>query len=434
MSSDFRVISKLGEGSFAQVFKVKMNRTNKYYAVKRLKKRYSSIEEVQRLPELLSLQHLQGHPHVIELVDMIYDNKNGFAAMVFELMDCNLYELGQERKRPFDERTALILSCQLLSAVAFMHSKNMFHRDIKPENCMINRDTMLLKLADFGSTRGVANAAPYTEYVATRWYRAPECILTSGSYGPEVDEWAVGCMIYELLTSRPLFPGKHEVDQISRIHAVLGTPSGDVLAQFSRNPNTQISLKFPERGPTDFHKLLPRRISEPVIDLMLKLLVYNPQDRISAGDALQHPAFAEIRDLEMDWRASDQNVPFSHFFLNQGRVPVRFAVEQQPQPIVSGEAKPAVTESEKLPKLAHGPIIAKPKVGGLDGGLIESRIKAGQRIKEWQEKKAANMKMKKPIAPPFLSVAYHLSTPGVNAQFEKPRPELLLPVLPKLAR
>jgi renal tumor antigen len=315
----------------------------------------------------------------------------------------------------------------------------MFHRDIKPENCMINKDTMQLKLADFGSTRGVANAAPYTEYVATRWYRAPECLLTSGSYGPEVDEWAIGCMIYELLTARPLFPGKHEVDQIGRIHAVLGTPSGDVLAQFSRNPNTQISLKFPERGPQDFHKLVPKRISEAVIDLMLKLLVYNPQDRMGAADALQHPAFAEIRALEVDWRASDQNEPFSLYFLNHGRTPapntrvlVEVPREQQPQAIVSDVSKPVVIESEKLPKLCAAPLIApKSKVGLLDGCLIESRIKAGKRIKEWQDKNTIHVKVKKSGAH-FLSMAGHITKPAVNGQFDKPRAELLLPVLPKL--
>jgi renal tumor antigen len=237
--------------------------------------------------------------------------------MVFELMDCNVYELINDHKCPFDGRTTIILSYQLLSAIAFVHSHKMFHRDVKPENCMVNRETMELKLADFGSTGGIdSQTAAYTEYVSTSWYRAPECILTSGSYGPEVDEWAVGCMIYELLTARPLFPGRHEVDQIARIHSLLGTPTHDVLAQFSQNPNTQISLSFAPRAPQDFHKMLPNA-SDALVDLMLRLLTYNPADRIAAANAVEHPAFAEVRECE---RTCEPGVPLSYFFLSGGRV------------------------------------------------------------------------------------------------------------------
>ena len=316
LGPDFRIVSKLGEGSFAEVFKVRATRSGQFYAIKRLKKRYRSIDEVNRLPEVLFLKQLQGNPNVIKLIDLIYDQKNGYVAIVFELMDCNLYELLSEHKRPYSEDISLLLIFQLLLAVSYMHSKNLFHRDIKPENCMVDRETLCLKLCDFGSTRGVSSSAPYTEYVSTRWYRAPECILTSGSYGPEVDEWSAGCMLFELLTTRPLFPGKHEIDQIARIHNLLGTPARDVLAQFRRNPNTQISFQFPQRPAQDLHKLLPKT-SYDTIDLLQCLLTYNPQDRISAADALQHPAFATIRRYYNDWLLTDQELPFSAYYLNE---------------------------------------------------------------------------------------------------------------------
>lgn len=312
---DYQVVAKLGEGSFAEVFKVKCtnNKNFEYLAVKRLKKRYRSIDEVNRLPEVLSLKALQGHPNIIKLVDLIYASNTGSVAMAFELMDCNAYEFISEYKRPFDEQTALILIYQLLKSIAFMHSKNMFHRDIKPENCMINRETLILKLCDFGSTRGIitSNVTPYTEYVSTRWYRAPECILTSGSYGKEVDEWAVGCMLYELLTTRPLFPGKHEIDQITRIHKLLGTPSREILAQFRKNPNNQISFAFPQQRATDLHLILPRA-SEETVELLQKLLVYDPANRIDACDALQLPAFARIREFESLWYQAFQNAENNH--------------------------------------------------------------------------------------------------------------------------
>lgn len=315
--SDFRIVSKLGEGSFAEVFKVRSNQDGNFYAVKRLKKRYRSIEEVNRLPEILYLKQLQGNPNIIDLKDLIYDQNNGFVAIVFELMDCNLYEFLGDYKQPFEEDVSLLLIYQLLLSVRFLHSKNMFHRDIKPENCMVNKDTYLLKLCDFGSTRAVSSSAPYSEYVSTRWYRAPECILTFGSYGQEVDEWAAGCMLFELLTGKPLFPGRHEIDQIYRIHNLLGTPTGDVLAQFKRNPNTKINFQFQKRPAQDMKKLLPK-ISDDTIDLLMKLLTYNPVDRITASEALQHPAFDIINQYYEEWQKNvspTSSMPFSAYYM-----------------------------------------------------------------------------------------------------------------------
>jgi renal tumor antigen len=411
MGPGFRVVSKLGEGSFAEVFKVKTDHGNQFYAVKRLKKRYNCVEDVHKLPEVIALQQLQGHPNVITLVDLIYDSKNGYVAMVFELMDCNVFELLPEDKAPFDERTSLMLSYQLLSAIAFMHSKHLFHRDVKPENCMVMRDTMLLKLADFGSTRGLSSSAPYTEYVSTRWYRAPECILTSGSYGPEVDQWAVGCMIYEFLTARPLFPGKCEVDQIRRIHQMLGTPATDLLAQFSRNPNTQIGLRFVQCPPRDFRTILPGNVSDEAVDLILRLLTYNPHDRISAADALRHPAFAEIRESEQQWKRTDMTVPLSAFFL----FPERFtavAVEP-PRPLV-----PPVRVKPPKPLAAPSkPLIVRPiPVNPKQPADSHAKVKGG---KEWQRRQV------KPIPQPAHAPIYRMARPAVDKSYQKPGPDLL---------
>jgi renal tumor antigen len=235
------------------------------------------------------------------LVDVMFDGCNGYVAMVFELMDCNLYEYMKKRKAPLDEPTAIRIIYQILKAIAYMHSKNMFHRDLKPENCMINVNTTEVKLGDFGSTRMGKAVAPFTEYVSTRWYRAPECILTSGSYGKEVDIWAVGCILYELIANRPLFPGKHELDQITRIHHVLGTPSKEILAQFRKNPNTQMSYSFPPRNPVDFRQVLPKASPE-FIDLLKQLLTYDPRIRATAHEALELPIFAKLRATDQRWQ------------------------------------------------------------------------------------------------------------------------------------
>lgn len=313
---EWRVIAKLGEGSFAEVYKVKSLKNQNFYAIKMLKKRYRSVEEVNRLPEIMALRALQGCPNIIKFAGVLYDSQHMCLALVFELLDQNLFELIRDNQQPFDEKINLLLIYQLLKGLYHMHKKNLFHRDIKPENCMVNKGTFELKLADFGSTRQTSDTGPFTEYVATRWYRAPECILTSGSYGPAVDIWAVGCVLYEVLTTRPLFPGKHQLDQIARIHNILGTPNRDVLNQFRQNPNTQINYAFPFRAKQEFQVLLPGTSPE-IIDLLSKLLVYDPAGRITAQEALKHPAFELFRRYEPIYEHSAKDIPFSQFVLEK---------------------------------------------------------------------------------------------------------------------
>jgi renal tumor antigen len=448
LGSDFRVITKLGEGSFAEVFKVRSLRTGEYFAVKRLKKHYRRIDEVNQLAEVAALRALQGHPNVVNLVDFTYDATNGYVVMVFEVMECNVYEFITQHKRPFEEQTALLLVYQLLKAIAFMHSKSLFHRDIKPENCMVNTDTLVLKLCDFGSTRGPTSAAQYTEYVSTRWYRAPECILTSGSYGPEVDEWAVGCMLYELLTSRPLFPGKHELDQISRIHSVLGTPSRDLIQQFKRNPNQQMSYAFPQRHGQDFRKLLPR-VSPRTIDLLSGLLTYDPHMRLTAADALAMDCFRDLRRAYAAWEDTESKVPFPVFFADptagnqvapeflpqtihrpdsdRNVVPVHETVTH-PKPAYVLPSEVTLGDQQTAPDFGPPPApLPKPAIKTIQAGLMDSRIRAVQRIKAYQDA-IAMRKAAKPIA--YHPPAFQLRAMKPLGYF-RPRPELVQPRMPK---
>jgi renal tumor antigen len=470
LGSDFRVISKLGEGSFAEVFKVRSLRTGEYYAVKRLKKRYRRVDDINQLAEVASLRALQGHPNIVNLVDLTYDSTNGYVAMVFEVLECNVYEFITQHKRPFEEQTAILLVYQLLKAIAFMHSKSLFHRDIKPENCMVNTDTLVLKLCDFGSTRGPTSSAQYTEYVSTRWYRAPECILTSGSYGPEVDEWAVGCMLYELLTTRPLFPGKHELDQISRIHNVLGTPSRDLIQQFKRNPNQQMSYAFPQRHGQDFRKLLPR-VSPHTIDLLCGLLTYDPHMRLTAADALAMDCFRELRRADAAWEATDRRTPFPVYFgrhasndqiatenmsppadrpdSDRNAAPIQETVAH-PQPAYVLPSEVTLSDQQTVPDIgvspAPPPRIAvpqpaapppatmpmpgpnpKPAIKPVQADLIGSRVLAAQRAKAYVDPIALR-RAPKPGA--YHGPTFHLRATKPPA-YQRPRPELVQPRLPR---
>lgn len=208
---------------------------------------------------------------------------------------------------------------QIFTALDHMHKKGVFHRDIKvrlvapkaftllpldlrdsnltsrtfiaqPENILVDKNGKNLKLADFGSCRGINSKPPFTEYISTRWYRPPECLLTSGMYGEEMDVWGAGCILFELTTLYPLFPGSDEADQIHRIHRVLGTPKPSVVAKLRKHASPQASFAFPHQDGIGLSKLLPDA-PESCIDLLNQTVAYDAPDRISSHHALKHPYF-----------------------------------------------------------------------------------------------------------------------------------------------
>eukprot|EP01017_Pseudomicrothorax_dubius_P040015 TRINITY_DN6212_c0_g1_i4.p1 TRINITY_DN6212_c0_g1~~TRINITY_DN6212_c0_g1_i4.p1 ORF type:complete len:172 (-),score=30.06 TRINITY_DN6212_c0_g1_i4:38-553(-) len=156
----YRLIKKEGEGTFSEVIKAQSIKTSKYVAIKCMKNHFDSLEQVNNLREIQALRKLSPHPHIIKLLEVLFDEPTGRLALVFELMDMNVYDSIRGRKTYLSEQKVKWYMYQLLKAIDHMHKNGIFHRDIKPENILLVDDT--LKLADFGSCRGIFSKQPYT--------------------------------------------------------------------------------------------------------------------------------------------------------------------------------------------------------------------------------------------------------------------------------
>ena len=214
-------------------------------------------------------------------------------------MDMNLYEAIKDRKKYLPERKAKSWIYQTLKALDYMHRNGIFHRDIKPENILIRNDQV--KLADLGSCKGIYSKPPFTEYISTRWYRSPECLLTDGYYNYKMDIWGLGCVFFELLTLVPLFPGDDEIDQVNKINNILGSPPDDLYQKFVKNSAHRDQFCFENQKGTGLNKYLGH-INPKIVDLINKMLAYDPDERLTAKQCLNHECFRDLleQDLKMN--------------------------------------------------------------------------------------------------------------------------------------
>jgi len=289
----YKLVTKKGEGTFSEVVKAQNIAVGSFHAIKCMKENYTSVHKVNNLREIQALRRLSPHPNIINLEEVLFDQPTGRLAMVFELMDKNLYDLICGRRDHLDTKLTTSLAGQLFTALDHIHDRGIFHRDIKPENILVDKTAGILKLADFGSCRGTNSKQPFTGYIATRWYRSPECLLTNGHYGSEMDIWGAGSVLFELISLYPLFPGSDEVDQLNRIHKVVGTPPPQVLAKMKLKSSCDSDFHFPAEKGVGIRHFIPHA-SSCCVSFISRTLVYDFSLRISAKEALRHAYFDEL--------------------------------------------------------------------------------------------------------------------------------------------
>ncbi|XP_055550551.1 uncharacterized protein LOC129733030 isoform X2 [Wyeomyia smithii] len=311
----YLTLSQLGDGTYGTVVLGQRKDTGEKVAIKRMKRKYYSWEEAMNLREVKSLKKLS-HANVVKLKEVI--RENDVLYFVFEYMQENLYQLIKDRENHFPEATIRLILQQILTGLAFMHRHGFFHRDLKPENVLCCGPE-LVKIADFGLAREIRSRPPYTDYVSTRWYRAPEVLLHSTRYGSAIDLWAVGCIAAELYTFRPLFPGSSEVDQLFKICSVLGTPEKNDWPDGHKLAST-IQFRFPECPKIALESLVTRAGSA-AIQLLEDFLQWDPDKRPTAQQSLKYSYFSTVKQKNSANLTQNGNPQLPQLVQNNNSVP-----------------------------------------------------------------------------------------------------------------
>lgn len=285
----------IGNGSFGVVYQAKLIDTGELVAIKKVlqDKRFKNRE--------LQIMRKLEHQNIVKLKYFFYSSGEKkdevFLNLVLEYVPETVYRVARhycKSKQTIPTLYIKLYMYQLFRSLAYIHSQGVCHRDIKPQNLLLDPETGILKLCDFGSAKVLVRGEPNVSYICSRYYRAPELIFGATDYTCQIDVWSAGCVLAELLLGQPIFPGDSGVDQLVEIIKVLGTPTREQIREM--NPN-YTEFKFPQIKPHPWPKVFRPRTPSEAIQLVSKLLEYTPSSRISPLDACAHPFFDELRDI-----------------------------------------------------------------------------------------------------------------------------------------
>lgn len=295
------IVSRLGAGSYGEVFLCDDSHTGTQVAIKWIRDFTKDPLGGKRIFREIRLLSALRHENLLKLVDLLPVPSPDFddVCIVLPYMHLDLHRLIYSKTK-LTESHCQAFTCQILRGLGYLHSAGVVHRDLKPSNVLVNQDCTL-RIADFGLARGRSKESEtLTDYVVTRWYRAPELMLLPSGYFEAVDLWSVGCIHVEVLGREVLFPGKDHPDMLRRIASVLGFSAGRDLAWVPAEHRSQIErtlkvLALPENPVEGLEKRVTG-MSEEGLDFVRQLLEKVPMRRISADDAIAHPYLAHLRD------------------------------------------------------------------------------------------------------------------------------------------
>ncbi|XP_064616614.1 glycogen synthase kinase-3 beta-like isoform X2 [Liolophura sinensis] len=284
----------IGNGSFGVVYQAKLIESGEHVAIKKVlqDKRFKNRE--------LQIMRKLEHQNIVKLKYFFYSagekKDEVYLNLVLEYVPETVYRVARHYSKSKQTIPILYIKLymyQLFRSLAYIHSQGVCHRDIKPQNLLLDPETGVLKLCDFGSAKTLVKGEPNVSYICSRYYRAPELIFGATDYTSQIDVWSAGCVLAELLLGQPIFPGDSGVDQLVEIIKVLGTPSREQIREM--NPN-YTEFKFPQIKAHPWTKVFRPRTPPEAIQLVSRLLEYTPVARISPLEACAHPFFDELRE------------------------------------------------------------------------------------------------------------------------------------------
>mmetsp|Transcript_109512 Transcript_109512/g.285443 ORF Transcript_109512/g.285443 Transcript_109512/m.285443 type:complete len:414 (+) Transcript_109512:104-1345(+) len=314
------LVKKVGSGAYGCVASFKDARTGEKFAVKKVSNAFDDLVDGKRILREVKLLRQLDHDNIIRILDMFPPPGPDFEDIyiVTDLMETDLHRVIYS-KQPLTEEHHQYFVHQILRGLVYLHSASIVHRDLKPSNLLVNKNCDL-KICDFGLARVLQSQEQdtlgRTDYVVTRWYRAPEVVLLASEYTVSIDVWAVGCILCELVARKPAFAGKDHLDQIRKIVGVLGTPAEEELSWLPESgPARSFLKKCPCAPKAQWPVILPSA-SSAAVEAIEAMLCFDPAARVTVQDAMRLRYFDSLfeeEDLEHDIRGSTADWEFDDF-------------------------------------------------------------------------------------------------------------------------